>query len=99
MVGVAQLVEHRVVVPVVAGSSPVTHPTDRLGAGMLDARGAAVGARRPRSCGRRAEGPTGIPQPLDCYRMSPGSFGAENAMELPSGSLIITVSTRSLRAG
>src|SRR3954449_8639929 len=28
MVGVAQLVEHRVVVPVVAGSSPVTHPKD-----------------------------------------------------------------------
>ena len=27
VVGVAQLVEHRVVVPVVAGSSPVTHPT------------------------------------------------------------------------
>jgi hypothetical protein len=27
MVGVAQLVEHRVVVPGVAGSSPVTHPT------------------------------------------------------------------------
>ena len=27
MVGVAQLVEHRVVIPVVAGSSPVTHPT------------------------------------------------------------------------
>ena len=26
MVGVAQLVEHRVVVPGVAGSSPVTHP-------------------------------------------------------------------------
>ena len=26
MVGVAQLVEHRVVVPVVAGSSPVAHP-------------------------------------------------------------------------
>jgi hypothetical protein len=29
MVGVAQLVEHWVVVPGVAGSSPVTHPTDR----------------------------------------------------------------------
>ena len=28
MVGVAQLVEHRVVIPVVAGSSPVTHPTN-----------------------------------------------------------------------
>ena len=26
MVGVAQLVEHRVVVPVAAGSSPVAHP-------------------------------------------------------------------------
>lgn len=26
MVGVAQMVEHRVVAPVVAGSSPVTHP-------------------------------------------------------------------------
>ena len=29
VVGVAQLVEHRVVIPVVAGSSPVTHPTRR----------------------------------------------------------------------
>src|SRR4051794_16026052 len=29
MVGVAQLVEHRVVVPGVAGSSPVTHPIVR----------------------------------------------------------------------
>jgi hypothetical protein len=27
VVGVAQLVEHRIVVPVVAGSSPVAHPT------------------------------------------------------------------------
>lgn len=26
VVGVAQLVEHRIVVPVVAGSSPVSHP-------------------------------------------------------------------------
>ena len=28
MVGVAQLVEHWVVAPVVAGSSPVTHPSE-----------------------------------------------------------------------
>ncbi len=33
MVGVAQLVEHLVVVQDVAGSSPVTHPTDYYGAG------------------------------------------------------------------
>ena len=33
MVGVAQLVEHLVVVQDVAGSSPVTHPTDCYGAG------------------------------------------------------------------
>jgi hypothetical protein len=32
MVGVAQLVEHWLVVPVVAGSSPVVHPME---AGML----------------------------------------------------------------
>ena len=32
MVGVAQLVEHLVVVQVVAGSSPVTHPNHRVGA-------------------------------------------------------------------
>ncbi len=31
MVGVAQLVEHRVVAPVVAGSSPVTHPIKKVG--------------------------------------------------------------------
>src|SRR4051812_32226395 len=36
MVGVAQLVEHRVVVPGVAGSSPVTHPNC---------------TRRPTACG------------------------------------------------
>ena len=30
MVGVAQLVEHWVVAPVVAGSSPVTHPIKNL---------------------------------------------------------------------
>ncbi len=30
MVGVAQLVEHRLVVPVAAGSSPVVHPTEPL---------------------------------------------------------------------
>jgi hypothetical protein len=29
MVGVAQLVEHRVVAPVVVGSSPITHPTPK----------------------------------------------------------------------
>ena len=29
MVGVAQQVEHRVVIPGVAGSSPVAHPTER----------------------------------------------------------------------
>ena len=26
MVGVAQLVEHRIVIPVVVGSSPIVHP-------------------------------------------------------------------------
>ncbi len=31
MVGVAQLVEHWVVAPVVAGSSPVTHPIKKVG--------------------------------------------------------------------
>jgi hypothetical protein len=31
MVGVAQLVEHWVVAPVVAGSSPVTHPIEHKG--------------------------------------------------------------------
>ena len=31
MVGIAQLVERRVVVANVAGSSPVTHPNARLG--------------------------------------------------------------------
>src|SRR6266540_2377705 len=30
MVGVAQLVEHRVVVPGVVGSSPITHPAVRV---------------------------------------------------------------------
>jgi hypothetical protein len=35
MVAVAQLVEHRVVVPGVAGSSPVSHPSNR-GAGAIE---------------------------------------------------------------
>ena len=30
MVSVAQLVERRIVIPVVAGSNPVVHPTQRL---------------------------------------------------------------------
>ncbi len=34
MVGIAQLVEHRLVVPVVAGSSPVVHP-DESASGFL----------------------------------------------------------------
>ncbi len=29
MVGVAQVVEHRVVAPVVVGSSPITHPISK----------------------------------------------------------------------
>ncbi len=33
MVGVAQLVEPRVVIPVVVGSSPIVHPTFPVGAG------------------------------------------------------------------
>jgi hypothetical protein len=32
MVDVAQLVEPRIVIPAVAGSSPVVHPTSALGA-------------------------------------------------------------------
>lgn len=36
MVGVAQLVEHRVVVPGVAGSSPVAHPNKK---GPRESRG------------------------------------------------------------
>ncbi len=31
MVGVAQVVEHRVVAPVVVGSSPITHPIKKSG--------------------------------------------------------------------
>ena len=30
MVGVAQVVEHRVVAPVVVGSSPITHPIKNI---------------------------------------------------------------------
>jgi hypothetical protein len=35
MVGVAQLAEHRVVAPAVAGSSPVVHPNKFKGLGQL----------------------------------------------------------------
>ena len=37
MVGLAQLVEHRIVVPGVVGSSPISHPTFRKagGAGLF----------------------------------------------------------------
>lgn len=39
MVGVAQLVEHWIVIPVVAGSIPVTHPkTPRFARGFFCAR-------------------------------------------------------------
>src|SRR6266545_4225318 len=53
MVGVAQLVEHLVVVQVVAGSSPVTHPIsttapgDRAGAVRLRGAAARVGRDVP----------------------------------------------------
>jgi hypothetical protein len=43
MVGVAQLVEHWLVVPVVAGSSPVVHPMQRMWLGF----GRATSAFRP----------------------------------------------------
>src|SRR5699024_10751875 len=45
MVGVAQLVEHRVVIPGVAGSSPVTHPDDRPGRSSVRAGLFIRGAR------------------------------------------------------
>jgi hypothetical protein len=51
MVGVAQLVEHLVVVQDVAGSSPVTHP----GVGQSEDRGTIV---------RRCRDPLPIPRPL-----------------------------------
>ena len=35
MVGVVQLAEHRIVVPGVVGSSPITHPTGSRGAGSV----------------------------------------------------------------
>ena len=43
MVGVAQLVEHWLVVPVVAGSSPVVHPMQSMWPGF----GRATSAFRP----------------------------------------------------
>src|SRR5690554_6364737 len=54
MVGVAQLVERRVVVADVAGSSPVTHPesearTDRSGPRPCPGPGSASGPRAPAS--------------------------------------------------
>ena len=36
MVGVAQLVEPRIVIPVVVGSSPIVHPTLQEGCRELD---------------------------------------------------------------
>jgi hypothetical protein len=38
MVDVAQLVEPRIVIPAVAGSSPVVHPTLEEGGGMFDSQ-------------------------------------------------------------
>ena len=51
MVGVAQLVEHRVVVPGVAGSSPVAHPNFSYG-GWLSPPCRGRCRRRRRSCRR-----------------------------------------------
>ncbi len=42
MVGVAQLVEHWVVVPGVAGSIPVTHPNEQAARAILLARATRV---------------------------------------------------------
>src|SRR5689334_17002574 len=58
MVGVAQLVEHWVVVPGVAGSSPVTHP----------GRGAASGGGQPRG---RPGSVTGVPRMTDTVAYTP----------------------------
>jgi hypothetical protein len=46
VVGVAQLVEPRIVVPVVAGSSPVIHPTCFLGRPPVGAASSYVAATR-----------------------------------------------------
>ncbi len=42
MVGVAQVVEHRIVIPVVVGSSPIVHPNFREGALLAGTRPAAT---------------------------------------------------------
>ncbi len=63
MVGVAQLVEHRVVVPVVAGSSPVTHPMQtpsrRRPGRSCRARVRALVRARIRALGRAGRGYAG----------------------------------------
>ena len=44
MVGIAQLVEHLVVVQGVAGSSPVTHPSSYLALSRMSSRTLAASA-------------------------------------------------------
>ena len=63
MVGVAQLVEHRVVIPVVAGSSPVTHPM-------------STGHRPAPAPGRTAYVALGDSISIDDYAGGPGRGGA-----------------------
>lgn len=55
MVGIAQLVEHWIVAPVVAGSSPVTHPTRFNNiAAWIQRNRHEEGFRRDKRCARRS---------------------------------------------
>ena len=55
MVNVAQLVESWIVIPVVAGSSPVVHPIFLFPSSVPDSSFRAVGIREviPKMCGQR----------------------------------------------
>ncbi len=64
-VGVAQLVEHRIVAPEVAGSIPVAHPTFRLSCARLRVKGIGIDLKQ-----RRCHVPPQAPSRRPCRAIS-----------------------------
>ena len=86
MVGVAQLVEHLVVVPVVAGSSPVIHPTQKprpVGARLLSFVALGLGRSPHRAAVARRRLPSSTPyRRRGCLGRSPVTIRRRSCRQL-----------------
>ena len=78
MVGVVQLAEHRIVVPGVVGSSPITHPTESRGAGSVPVIPAFFFPTRPHNAGKRSI--LGRSQVVRQGTLTPSSAGSSPAV-------------------